>query len=164
MAIFFAGQIVTAADLTTASTARVGYAQRTTTSTTANSATEVPVLRIDNVPIVGGKTYDLGVRGHRDGTVATDTLRARVRFNQTGAAATTSDPILPGFSNFSAVNTGPMSWGTTFIAGGSGLWSFLLCIARPTGSGTVDFFCDVDRLTEMVIDLMGTIADTGVDM
>lgn len=147
----------------------IARGRRTTSSTGTTS--EVGVLRLDGVSLISGRLYAVrtGLLA-LNGTVATDTFFARIRYDTTGANATTSSTILPGADAQDEENDA--SWHSTksisalYVPGANQTVSFLLTAGRLIGSGTVTLQATAtDRLIEMLVTDLGVdVGDTGVDI
>jgi hypothetical protein len=158
---FASGEIITAAKLNAVVSQFVGYGERTTTSTSSSSTTEVGVLRVSNVDLIGGRTYWIGYSCHPDSATATDVVRTTVRY-ATAGDATTASTILYKSRWYQAISPRHLMVG--FVAPADGTYSFLLCLARNSGATACTLFCDADRGTELFIANVGVIADTGTDV
>lgn len=160
---FAAGDIITAAKLNAVVSQFVGWGERTTTSTGSTSATDVGVLRVSNIDLIGGRLYWVGYSCHPDSGTASDVCRTTVRYSTSGDA-TTSSTIMYKSRFYAAISSGPRHWMVGFLAPADATYSFLLCQARNSGAGTVTLFCDADRGTELFVDNVGVISDTGSDV
>ncbi len=128
-------------------------------------------LRVDNVELLDGRCYMITAQNMRisvtAGAAASDHYNFDLRYDGTGAAATTtsteigraelssdsttednSAPIVVGWVNPTADATG----------------SFLLCATRTAGGATVAVQADNGGIWLTVIDMGIAVADTGVDV
>jgi hypothetical protein len=141
----------------------VAWGRRITASPTTTTTT-LGVLRLDNVPLKNGRSYTICTGTlHPTSSVTTDNMRLEIRYSTSGTA-TTASPVLPGALAFELFgNTAGLR--TKYTPSADETASFLLCIARDTGSGNVQLYADGTRVTDMeVIDDGPALADTGVDI
>jgi hypothetical protein len=128
------------------SQAVIAWGRRTTTSNTSASSTEVPVLRIDAIPVKAGCTYQVntgpifatstGVSGTPSGEGTSILLRYATSTLSTVQATTSSNKI--GHFRIPLVITQtPTPWvGGAFTSTIDGFASVLLGFFRNSGSGT----------------------------
>jgi hypothetical protein len=159
MADFAAGQRATAATLNRRGI--VKYGRRDTSSSTTSSSTAVGALRIDGISVVSGRAYVINVSCHPTSTVSTDNVRCEVR-GSTSGTATTSSSVLTSGQWYQKLGD-PQTFRFVYIAPATATLSMLLCIARDSGSGNVNFYSDGTRNTELWVEDKGVITDTGVD-
>lgn len=148
----------------------IARAERTTASGTTTAA-DAGVLRLDNIPYLSGRAYKIWTTVlHLDSSVANDEIRARLRQDVAGAAATVSSAILPGSTaharqvDQNVSETDPIQ--TTYHPGSNQTGSILLCVGRIAGSGNVRLAnSDSDELIGIYVEDMGlAVSDTGVDI
>lgn len=163
MTTIAAGEVITAAFLNEALTQFDGYGERTLTSTSNSTSTDIGVLRVSNVDLVGGRAYWIGYTFHPDSATLTDVVRATVR-SSTSGDATASSTIVYKSRTYAAVNVGSRHTMCIFIPPSSATYSFLLCFSRNSGASACTMFCDADRGTELFICNVGVVADTGTDV
>lgn len=143
----------------------LAWGRRTTPSST--TTTTVGVLRLDGIPVVGGKAYHVFATGvHFDSTVTSDALQADIRFSTAGTA-TTASAILTGavaFGRIVVANSGQThNISCHYEPGGSATLSVLLCVSRLLGTGNSRIFASADAATELKVFRAGNaVGNTGV--
>lgn len=140
----------------------IKYGRRDTHSSTANSSTAVGALRLDSISVAIGRAYVINVSCHPTSNVSTDVVRCEVRGSTTGTA-TTADSVLTSGQWFQSLGDA-MTFRFVYIAGANATLSILLCIARFSGTGDVSFYGDGTRNTELWVEEMVVVSDTGVDV
>jgi hypothetical protein len=157
---WFAGQKGRASQLTQGTIIAWGY--RTTASTVNGTATDIGVIRLDNVAVVSGRSYSIRTNSLNPlSTVGTDNVRCQVRYRTDGTPAGITDTALPGGQGYSAGNGGnwpTLTFDIQYIPSGNQTLSLLLCVARQAGSGSVNLFADGTRVTEL------KVMDCGIDV
>jgi Chitobiase/beta-hexosaminidase C-terminal domain len=115
--------------------------RRTTASSAANSATEVSVMRLDDIPLLGGRAYLIGSpKLDLQSTAANDIIRGQLRYTTDGSTPTTSStPLTFAQDRMTAANVGQsvpcLDW---YFPASNQTFSLLLTVSRPgTGSGNV---------------------------
>lgn len=149
----------------------IGRARRITTSASANSATLIPVLELDDIPVVGAREYTVMTSGlWLDTGVANDVALATITHTLDGSTPVVGSAILPG-GTAEAKLVDPNAPETRVIAtsitpAADGLLSLLLCVSRVAGSGLIVIQGDgTAKLIEMrVYDSGEDPGDTGVDL
>lgn len=175
MTTFSAGQVVTAAELETAILPGtvIKRARRDTNSSPSTSATLVPVLRLDGVALTAGRLY--GIQTSQlalDANAANDVMRAEIRYDTTGSAATIASARLPGsMAQALQANTSQsedVTINTTYAPASNQTVSFLLCLSHPVATGATNATIladgDFNTIQILVIDLGLDPGDTGVDL
>jgi hypothetical protein len=124
----------------------IARALRTANSSSATGV-ELPVLRIDNIPMVSGLQYSI-----RTGlvtlasSVATDTAQCELHIDTTGAAATVASALIPGSQALvCGAPSGifpPCSIDVNYVATSTGNVSILLGVGRFSGSGGCYIYAD----------------------
>ncbi|MEU5950521.1 hypothetical protein ABZ793_33970 [Micromonospora sp. NPDC047465] len=148
----------------------ISRGQRSTTSAFTSGSTELPILRLDGVPVVAGRLYHVRVVNvHIDGsTASTDMARGYLRYSTAGSATTASTQLAA--ASLPVPDTGGIASGTDihgeFVAAATGTLSVLFTIARVTGLnanfrtvGGTGF-----NLELTVIDAGLDPGDTGIDL
>lgn len=163
MATFPAGQIPTAAELDAALPIIRQRGRRNSISSGSTGAV-VGVLRLDDLPVLGGRSYRITALAHPDSTVLTDFLDITVRYSTDGSTPTTSSAIIPGGE--AVVRTVSLfNLSFEYIPPSDLTLSLLLCLARNTGTGTCTLYADSTRCTELRIFSSGVdVGDTGTDI
>lgn len=163
-----AGDTATAAqwNLDTLGGTLIARGRRETNSTTTTS--EVGVLRLDDIPILAGRTYIIDTSSlSMDGNTANDILRATIRYTTDGTTPTTSSTILVLAQELQAnasfsVFCNPRA---SYTPAGNETLSLLLTVARATGAGTVGMVGSATNPIELfVIDMGEDVGDTGTDI
>ena len=150
----------------------VGRARRTTASPTANSGTNVAVLRLDDIPMRANGSYTIRCPNlWPRGSVANNILEVILRYTTDGSTPSGTSAILPGGigrspllpSGSTAIS---MDVETEYIPASDETFSVTLFIALAVGSGTVGFFADGSgAITEIKVIHNGPdCGDTGVDL
>jgi hypothetical protein len=160
VAEFAAGQHTTSAVLNRRGFSK--YGRRDSVSSTSSSSTAVGALRVDSIAVVSGRAYIIHISSHPNSTVAGDILRGEVR-GVVGSTATASSPVLPS-GQFVVTIGNPQAWSFVYIAASTGNLSIALCCARFSGTGAVSYYADGTRNTELWVEDMNPITDTGTDM
>ncbi|MGW1059362.1 hypothetical protein [Micromonospora rubida] len=168
---FAAGNRLTPARLNALPKGIVGRGQRSTTSSFTSGTTEMPILRIDNLPVVGGRLYHVRVVNvHIDGSAvnATEVVRGYLRYSTAGSATTSSTMLAA--TSLPVPDTGGVASGASVqgevVPSVDGTLSVLFSIARMTGGspnfrtvGGTGFNLDLT-----VIDAGIDPGDTGIDL
>ena len=136
--------------------------RRSTSS--SGTTTEVGVLRLDDLPIIGGQAYNIWTSALApDTTVANDVMTAKIRYTTDGSTPTTASPILSASKSQvrqpDASNGESVSIACTYQPTNNETLSLLLTVARTAGTGTVLLFADGDFGIELVVQAGGF--DTG---
>lgn len=163
---FGAGQIVYDDDLAALPGSLVSRGDRGTAwaARTPATNTDEGIVRIDNVPLIGGYSYR--IEGRFRGTTATATDRAvgRIRWTDTGVAATTASPELERTELDSADTSNTIHVVGYVHPTVDVLGSFLLIFMR-VGTSQMTLQNDISSLGRLVVTRVGeSVADTGVDV
>lgn len=138
---------------------------RRTTATGNITTTETGVLRIDSIPVVAGRGYQIFTSNlNMDGSVANDVFSARIRISTSGTATTSSTQIaqIRQYSDDPA-NSNIFPENTYYFPSATATLSVLLSAVRVSGSGNLVVFCSAtDILDLVVVDLGVAPSDTGV--
>lgn len=140
----------------------IAWTKRGTTAGPTSGATELPLLRLDNVALESGRSYMIIASELRvDFSVTTDHFKFNLRYSTSGAATVSSTvltrseitgdldsfPPLIAFRRPSTAETG----------------SFLLSVVRTAASGTGTVQADDDNDIQLSVQDLGlATADTGV--
>lgn len=150
---------------------RTGILARGRRTTTSTATTTVQgVLRIDDIPIIGGHVHKvwssaLGLATSVNG----DSIRVDIRYTTDGSTPTTGSSVLPG----SAVQQRISSTGivesatilTTYTPASDETLSVLLCVSRVSGTGNSAIFGDTSFSIDVVVEDYGIDSgDAGVDI
>lgn len=169
---FTSQQTLTAALLNTAVLAGtvLGRARRTTSSSGSTSTTLVPVLRLDDIPIIGGRAYNVMTTPLLlDTSVANDVGRIAITYTTDGSTPTISSTIMPG-TEYTTVLPNPavaqgITGNTTYVPASNETLSLLLCVSRFSGTGTITILGSSSVVIEMkIVDGGVDPGDTGVDL
>jgi hypothetical protein len=139
--------------------------RRDSVSANSTSPAAVAVLRIDGVLGRAGRSIMVRTGGiHPTSSVNTDNIRVEIRYATGGAAATTASSIVPEAQAYEAFgNTSYLEGRIT--PGADTTYSFLLCVARESGSGNANLYADANRRTTLLAYDEGVDpGDTGVDL
>lgn len=133
--------------------------KRTTSSST--TTTEVGVLRVDGIPLTAGHVYRVS-----SGTLLLDTstnndaVDARIRYDNTGASATTSSTTMPGalfrvrLADNAVAESGIIV--CTYTPASNETLSILLTVGRFSGAGNENIFGDGTATIEIFCEDYGT--------
>jgi len=144
----------------------ISRGSRSTNSSTTTTV-EIPVLRVDGIPVISGRAYVIRVNNFGlNTTVNGDAVIARLRYSNAGLAtvasteltalriniaSTAAAPILPINANWWAVATETLS--------------ILLTVQRAGGTGNVSLSPTAGQTIDIVVQDAGTDpGDTGVDL
>lgn len=139
---------------------------RRTTSTGNVTTTETGVLRIDNIPVLAGRWYQISTGPlNMDGSVDNDIGKVQIRASQSGAATTASTLI--GYMRQtidSAAQSNVVNLNAWYLAPSDGTLSVILTLIRQTGTGNIIIFCSTSGdILDMVVQFAGNDpGDTGV--
>ncbi|MFI6759356.1 hypothetical protein ACIBF5_09470 [Micromonospora sp. NPDC050417] len=137
----------------------VKWAQRTTPSPTTTAA-DLGVLRLDNIPMVGGRQYRIWTSPlPLDSTVTNDEIRARIRISTAGAA-TIANNAVPGATVHTRQTDANVSedkaMSVTYRPTGDQTVSLLLCVGRIAGTGNVSLNnSDDEETVQLVVEDIG---------
>src|ERR1700739_140052 len=135
---------------------------RSTTST-ASTGTETPVLRLDNVVLRSGHLYSVKFQCHPASSVSGDLISTEGKFN-TGGTAVVGSPLLFASQAICKEST-PLCWWTSYVPLSNQTVSFLLSFFRVSGTGNCTLFCDSNRGTELTVFWHGVDpGNTGVNL
>lgn len=138
-------------------------AQGNRTSAKATISTESGYLRVDSVALESGRTYMIVAQNLRvTQTVGTDHFKFNLRYDGTGASATTSSTEIgrDELTTSTSDSIGPvMGW---VNPGSDATGSFLLSLVRTSGTGTATVNADTGGVWLTVIDLGVAVTNTGV--
>jgi len=134
---------------------------------------DIPVLRIDSVPLKAGRLYKVSTGPlPLDSSVVNDEVLARIRYTMDNTQATIASPILPGSivqARLTDVFLSEHASITTLINPGAVdvVASFLLTVGRLAGTGNVGLATNaasIDSINLWVEDIGADVPDTGVDL
>lgn len=144
----------------------VARGRRTTTS--SGTTTEIAVLRIDDIPIIGGRTYKISTSCmSMQATVNNDIVSANIRYTTDGSTPTTSSTALGGLGVSipnAAVGIAHPFIGYYYPASDQ-TFSVLLSVARASGTGSASIGASATQPIDLIIEDMGIdTGDVGVDL
>lgn len=148
----------------------IAWGNRATGSSGATTSTGVGVLRLDDVPVIGGRAYKIWSNPmFMFSTVSGDDIGLRIRYTTDGTVPTTSSTLLPGAAMqtriFSTSNGDALSVGLLYFPATDELLSVLLNVYRAGGTGTVTVFASATFPMNLYIEDVGlAVADTGTDV
>lgn len=142
----------------------VKYGFVTTPSGVSTSTTAVAVMRLDDIPLLSGRSYLITCPTlHPTSSVTTDNTRVELRYSTSGAA-TTASSVLPGAQAYQVFGS-TVNLTTVYQPGSNQTLSLLLCVARDSGTGNVTMFADATRLSQIIVYDQGlAVSNTGVDL
>lgn len=144
----------------------VARGERTTASSSTSGSTELGVLRIDGITLTQGFAYMVTTGNMRyDLTVATDRVKANLRWSSSGSA-TNSSTLLGQWENVPAadLNSGAPVFGFIYPSSTFTNASVRLSIVRASGSGTFQAMADTGHGIQLMVIALGTDpGDTGTD-
>lgn len=141
--------------------------QRITNSSITSGTTELPVLRVDGIPVYAGRLYRIWTGPIIiDGSVANDAARMVVRGDTTGAATIASSQLAIAqgvVSNISLPETFEID--IPYAPSADGTLSLLLSIVRQSGTGVFQALAASTFPINLVISGEGLDpGDSGVDL
>lgn len=114
---------------------------RRTNVSSGSTGSEVGVLRLDSIPVLGLHCYLIKAFFHPDTTVSTDTIRVQMRYRDDGGSAGTGNSLLPDATSFFKLgDAGYLE--ATYTAVIDQTLSVLLCVARTAGTGSATLYAD----------------------
>lgn len=130
-------------------------------------------LRLDSIPLLNGRVYLIMAQNLRvdisAGAAANDHYKFEIRYDGTGAAATTTSTEI-GRSELTSASTStaqddsfPPAIGWV-LPSADVTGSFLLTATRTAGAATVAVQADTGGIFLTVFDMGFTVADSGVDI
>jgi hypothetical protein len=144
----------------------IARGRRLTTSST--TTTEIGVLRIDDIPITGGRGYKISTSCiSMQTTVANDIVIANVRYTTDGSTPTTASTALGGVG---VVVTNPaFGMAHPFIGyyypTADETLSVLLTVTRASGTGNVSLGASATQPIDLFVEDAGVDSgDVGVDI
>lgn len=143
-------------------------ARRTSNSSTSTSTTPVNVLRLDDLPITGGRAYLIQTSAlvlHSSN--ATDVARAALYYTTNGSTPTSSSTLLAiTQKTVSATANPPTSvLSVMYFPTVDETLSLLLTVSRQAGAGSVDILAGTGFPIDIYVHDMGVDpGDTGVDL
>jgi hypothetical protein len=143
------------------------YGNRTSNAGPTSGATVLGVLRIDNMVLKAGYAYRISTGNFRlNTTVATDGIKAELRYNSTGVATISSTEIARIESDEGGLDQDSMPSLTGLVIPGTDttVASVLMTIVRFSGTGTVSVQGDTGGLHLFVEGLGESPGDTGFDV
>lgn len=137
-----AGQMPTAAEFAAAIQRRVARARRETNASATSAATELPILRLDDIPLLGGQSYNIWCPPLNPGnSVGGDTVIFRLRYTEDGSTPTIASTqlaaerwISAGTGSTTEIKMGPK---VDYNPAADVTFSILLTVARAGGTGTM---------------------------
>lgn len=149
------------------STGKLAYrGERTTASSSTSAATETGVLRIDGMTLTAGYAYLVTTGNMRyDLTVATDRVKANLRYSSSGSA-TNSSSLIGQWENVPAadLNSGGAVVGWIYPSSTVTNASVRLSIVRASGTGTFQAMADTGHGIQLLVIAFGEDpGDTGID-
>jgi len=138
---------------------------RRITSTGNVTTTETGVLRIDNIPVLAGRLYQISTGPiNMDGSVDNDVGRVGIRTSQSGAATTSS--TLSGYMRLTIDNNSQsnvVNANAWYLAPSDGMLSVLLTLVRQAGTGNIIIFGSASDILDLVVQFAGNDpGDSGV--
>lgn len=167
---FAAGDVLTAAGLNNAVRKAVARANRVSNSTASASTTEVGVLRLDDIPLLGGHSYRIAWSLNFDVTTNADSMRALLRYTNDSSTPSTASTILPGSGGEAELTDNAIAEhlqvDTSYTPASNELFSCLLTIRHNQGTSVSIAQADASVFhTQIWIDDMGDDpGDTGTDI
>lgn len=161
-----AGSRALASDVIPATKKLIARGNRLTNST--GTTTEVGVLRLDDIPIIGGRIYQISTSTLLLATnTANDFVNAKIRYTTDGSTPTTSSSLLTQTGGrIEATSSGDFAYLSGLYAPASDeTLSVLLTVARGSGAGTVAINYGSSVPIELyIVDLGVDPGDTGTDI
>lgn len=143
-------------------------ARRTSNSSTANSTTPVSVLRLDDLPIIGGRAYLIQTSSLvLHSSTANDVTRAALYFTTDGSTPTSSSTLLAITQKTVAATANPPTSiiSMMYFPTVNETLSLLLTVSRQAGAGNADILAGTGFPIDIYVHDMGVDpGDTGVDL
>lgn len=138
---------------------------RRTTATGNITTTETGVLRVDSIPVYGGRAYRITTSNiNLDTSIDDDVAAARIRISTSGNATTSSTQIgelRNTIDDASQSNKDVLN--CMYYPSSDGTLSVLLSAIRMAGTGNIVVFCSGTEILDLVItDEALAPSDTGV--
>lgn len=164
----YAGQMPTADQLNTELLPGTVIARgRRVTSSTA-AAAEQSVLRVDAIPVKSGRLYWIATGSLAlDTTVSADSGRCLLRYDNTGASATTASTVLTVSPTYCGNNAqqDAVQIGVFYAPASDETLSILLTTARLAGTGNISLLAAATSPIDLyVMDCSVDPGDSGVDL
>lgn len=160
------GSRALASDVVTATRKLVARGRRESNSTA--TTTEVGVLRIDDVPITGGRAYFVQTSSLvLHSTVPADRVRASIRYTTDGSTPSTSSTLMGIVQEQVDATANPPAQPALvgYFPSSDETLSLLLTVSRQAGTGSVDILGSSTFPIEVfLIDMGVDPGDTGVDI
>lgn len=146
----------------------IARGRRTTGSLVANSAAQVPVQRLDSIPLLAGHAYMISC-GKAGFTASDATQRPQhlMYINNAGAATTGSTLLREAAAPVYDTSVGTVVPGldTIYVPAGNETLSVLYAIARVAGSGSVTYSPSTSGPCDIWVTDLGTDpGDSGIDL
>lgn len=144
----------------------IARGRRVTTSST--TTTVVGVLRLDGIPIIGGRTYKISTSCiSMQSSVANDIVTSNIRYTTDGSTPTTSSAALGGVS--ATVTNTSFGIAVPFIGyyypTSNETLSVLLTVGRTAGTGNVSLGGSAVQPIDLFVEDAGyDTGDVGVDI
>lgn len=141
--------------------------QHTRGTDSGTTTTEVGVMRIDNIPVYGGRAYKIWTSPlNLISNTGGDLIEGRLRYDATGLAATTASTQLAAVG---AIQGAIINQRVPFIAryapAADATLSILLSVGRFAGSGTVRMSASGTYPLQLIIEDIGlATVDSGTDI
>lgn len=164
----YVGQKMRASDLALVFAPIVGFGSRDTSGTTTTSA-EKTYLRVDDISIVAGQSYEFTSSPLIfESSVAADLIQVVLRVSTAGSATTASTQLTllvqPSKSASLAQNTACLAFTYNALVTSTSA-SFLISYLRAAGTGNVRINASADIPAQFTMKWIGTTkADTNVDL
>lgn len=162
------GDIVAAARINDKAGTIIAYGERPTASS-GFTTTETAILRLDGIPVISGRQYEITMTPTVVGsTVANDLIETPFRVAIGATATTTSTHIGSIVETANSAGGAQRVTGGTFLytPGSTGNLSLLVSGLRTGGSGTCTLGSSTSAYMMRIIvkDLGLAVPDTGVDL
>lgn len=146
----------------------VAYGRRTTASANATDTTGVGVLRLDDIPVISGRAYEISINNFvLKSTVSLDYAASSIVYTTDGSTPSTSSTELPKSRAQGRVEDTSNGFTRTVLSiytpSANETLSILLKVMRLSGTGNVTIFANTTAFpVEMYVrDLGVRPADTG---
>jgi len=162
-----AGMTAYAADVNLATQKVIGRGERTT-GTSTTTTTELAALRVDDIPLTGGRSYRVSSSCLIvDSSVAGDAITARLRITTDGTTPTTSSTLFGGILEHVSANGAQSASAIVryYHPASDETLSVLLTVVRASGTGNASLIAATGFPIDIVIEDLGpSPTDTGVDL
>lgn len=134
--------------------------RRTTASIGTITTTEIPFLRVDNVPVINGGIYRISTSNiNMDASVPNDvgSVRCRIATGALNTQATIASTQIAQLRSTQddAANSNVLALQTFYVASADTYLSVLLSCIRIAGTGNFQVFCSGTEILDLTVEYAG---------